>query len=67
MSRAILIRKLVPDQAEGVLRSISLEQWARAVSPQVRLSPVARAGDGQTPDIRFSLHPPHSGHEQYWL
>eukprot|EP00974_Lingulodinium_polyedra_P033740 3244211-Lingulodinium_polyedra.AAC.1 len=44
-----------------------MEQWTRAVTPPVRFSAVAMAEDRSLTDIRLSLRPPHSGHEQYWL
>eukprot|EP00974_Lingulodinium_polyedra_P100824 9767753-Lingulodinium_polyedra.AAC.1 len=55
MSHAILIRNLVPDQAEGVLRIIDLEQWTRAVTPPIRFSAVAMAEDRPLTDIRLNF------------
>eukprot|EP00974_Lingulodinium_polyedra_P014171 1373190-Lingulodinium_polyedra.AAC.1 len=42
---ALLIRNLLADQAEGVMRAIQVERWTRACCHPVRLTAEATPGD----------------------
>eukprot|EP00974_Lingulodinium_polyedra_P027587 2666538-Lingulodinium_polyedra.AAC.1 len=51
---ALLLRNLLVDQAEGVMRAIGVARWTRACNHPVRLTATTATGD----DNRIPVAPP---------
>eukprot|EP00974_Lingulodinium_polyedra_P046820 4487102-Lingulodinium_polyedra.AAC.1 len=74
-AEALLIRNLIPDQVEGVLRVLDVARWTRDIVPAVRLvassleaNACLSAGDGSpTTELQLAFQQPEAGQEQYWV
>eukprot|EP00974_Lingulodinium_polyedra_P099543 9641318-Lingulodinium_polyedra.AAC.1 len=48
-AEAFLIRNLLPDQVEGVLRALDVARWTRDIAPAVRLVASSQGEDNRLP------------------